>query len=392
MPVLTLHYPSAYGRFRCVGAQCPMTCCAGWRIAIDKASAKKYRRGGGAFGRRLRSAVDWRERRFKSENGRCPMLSEDLLCDIYKQMGEENMCRTCRNYPRHREDYGALHEIVLLPSCPEVARRIVMAPEPLKIVSAQRNRSSVDVAGVDHQFLHNILSVRAHMFHILYARKLPLNRRLAAVLALGRDVQRCGGNDERAVRLAKHYEQWIFTSNFDHRLRSVGENASAGFDRNVLFSLETVVPQWPGMLTEYVRLWQSGKLGAMVAKDGGSMDDYRYENLMAYYLYMYLPGAVYDGDIYTKVRLALFSVLVVRQMYQAAQIRMAAKEQPEDRNEYETKEPEEYEMFLQCVCVYSRQIDHSDSNLEILEDALCHNPGFSLAELFYEISVAFGGF
>lgn len=230
MPALTIHYPSGYSKFSCIGSRCPMTCCAGWRITIDKPAARIYRREGGRFGRRLKMAVDWKELRFKSDNGHCPMLGRDKLCDIYKHMGAEKMCRTCRIYPRHMEDYGTLHEAVLLLSCPEAVRLILLAPEPLKIISAKRYRSCLNVDGVDLQFLKSILRIRGHMFHILYSGELPLYRRLAAVLTLGHDIGRCAGNEKRAVNLARHYERWVYTSNFEERLTWVFHTIPPRFD------------------------------------------------------------------------------------------------------------------------------------------------------------------
>ena len=36
--------PHYYNRFQCMAGSCPDTCCAGWEIAIDPKSLKKYRK------------------------------------------------------------------------------------------------------------------------------------------------------------------------------------------------------------------------------------------------------------------------------------------------------------------------------------------------------------
>ena len=35
--------PHYYKEFQCIAGECPDTCCAGWEIAIDPKSLKKYR-------------------------------------------------------------------------------------------------------------------------------------------------------------------------------------------------------------------------------------------------------------------------------------------------------------------------------------------------------------
>ena len=59
---------------------------------------------------------------FRQYNRRCAFLNEENLCDIYTEAGPEMFCRTCRNYPRHIEEFEGLREISLSLSCPEAAR------------------------------------------------------------------------------------------------------------------------------------------------------------------------------------------------------------------------------------------------------------------------------
>ena len=34
--------PNYYKKFRCLGSECPDTCCQGWRIVLDKKTHDKY--------------------------------------------------------------------------------------------------------------------------------------------------------------------------------------------------------------------------------------------------------------------------------------------------------------------------------------------------------------
>ena len=44
--------PDYYPRFRCLAGACPHSCCEGWEIVIDPASAQRYRALPGPLGER----------------------------------------------------------------------------------------------------------------------------------------------------------------------------------------------------------------------------------------------------------------------------------------------------------------------------------------------------
>ena len=111
--------------FACLGAECRDTCCKGWRIGIDRESYRLYQGVKGEFGRRLFFGIDHKRRCFHLKGQACAFLNQEGFCDIYKELGREGMCRECREYPRHREDYGDLQEWTLSLSCPEAARVIL---------------------------------------------------------------------------------------------------------------------------------------------------------------------------------------------------------------------------------------------------------------------------
>ena len=118
---------NVYEKFRCIADRCPDSCCKGWIVDVDDASAEYYRKIEGPLGDRLRQVL-------KTENGasfmeleeddRCPMWRQDKLCEIQAQLGHDGLCRVCREYPRLIMDYGDFTEVGLELSCPEAARLI----------------------------------------------------------------------------------------------------------------------------------------------------------------------------------------------------------------------------------------------------------------------------
>ncbi len=97
-------YPSYYFEFRCVGGDCPDTCCAGWKIAIDDRSLGRYLAYPGGFGNRIRNAIDFKNQSFVQYEHQCVLFNEKGLCDLQAEAGERMLCRTCARYPRHMED------------------------------------------------------------------------------------------------------------------------------------------------------------------------------------------------------------------------------------------------------------------------------------------------
>ena len=116
--------PSFYDDFHCIAAQCPDSCCTEWDVAVDGEKAALYRSLPGELGDRLRLFLqeDEGETYLTLENGRCPMWRSDGLCRIQAELGEQALCKTCREFPRLTHDYGGFVEFGLELSCPEAAR------------------------------------------------------------------------------------------------------------------------------------------------------------------------------------------------------------------------------------------------------------------------------
>ena len=131
--------PDYYKEFACIADKCEDTCCAGWQIVIDKETLKKYTKVKGDFRKRLWTSVDWFQKSFKQDKDkRCAFLNEKNLCDLYLSQGEEGFCKTCREYPRHTEEFEGVREITLSISCPEVARILMNRMEPVRFLSEEK--------------------------------------------------------------------------------------------------------------------------------------------------------------------------------------------------------------------------------------------------------------
>ena len=164
--------PSFYDDFHCIAAQCPDSCCKEWDVAVDGEKAALYRSLPGELGDRLRLFLqeDEGETYLTLENGRCPMWRSDGLCRIQAELGEQALCKTCREFPRLTHDYGGFVEFGLELSCPEAARLILSEAEGETIRFDDGQPSE---AGCDEEALAILLETREKALSLLNRAENP---------------------------------------------------------------------------------------------------------------------------------------------------------------------------------------------------------------------------
>ena len=184
-------YPHYYRMFQCIGSKCPDTCCSGWAIMIDDKALKRYRKTEGSFGNRLHNSIDWKEGSFLRYEGRCAFLNEENLCDLYIEQGKDSLCRTCRQYPRHTEEFEGCREISLCLSCPVAAELILGCKEPVRFLEKEDEREET-YEDFDFFLYTKLIDARSLIFKLLQDRKTPVSLRLSMVLALGQGFGETG--------------------------------------------------------------------------------------------------------------------------------------------------------------------------------------------------------
>ncbi len=101
--------PRYFGDFHCIGTACQDNCCYGWRIDWRKEEVDKLKNAENCS-TELRELIEKSfvpnetlEEMYQisfNEQKRCPLLTEDGLCRIQRELGVEYMSRTCMVYPR----------------------------------------------------------------------------------------------------------------------------------------------------------------------------------------------------------------------------------------------------------------------------------------------------
>lgn len=185
---MEIYYPKYYYDFHCIAAACPDSCCKEWEVDVDPESAAFYRTLPGALGDRLRqvlrSSADGASMRI--EDGRCPMWRQDGLCRIQAELGHDALCKTCREFPRIRHDYGSFVELGLELSCPEAARLILNCNTSALQSTTQPGGDTPDY---DIETMNVLHKSRDQMLAFLDNTSLSLPEALAVMLLYSHFVQ-----------------------------------------------------------------------------------------------------------------------------------------------------------------------------------------------------------
>ena len=134
-----------YNNFTCKAGECGHSCCKGWEIDVDEATACYYHSQEGDFGKWLRDAlyVDEEGWHFRlDEHDRCPFLKENGLCEIILTLGEDALCDICALHPRFFFEVGELQFAGLGASCEAVCTLLLDDQKPLRFETDQGQKYS----------------------------------------------------------------------------------------------------------------------------------------------------------------------------------------------------------------------------------------------------------
>ena len=97
-------WPDFAADFVCKADRCQHSCCRGWEIDIDEATAAYYASLDGPLGEALRANIDVQadgtHAFHLTADEHCPFLRADGLCRLIREIGEEALCEVCTMHPR----------------------------------------------------------------------------------------------------------------------------------------------------------------------------------------------------------------------------------------------------------------------------------------------------
>lgn len=373
---MEIRVPYYYRKFQCTADKCPDTCCAGWQIVIDEETLEKYHKFAGAFGNRLANSIDWREGVFKQyEDKRCAFLDENNLCDIYTEAGPELFCRTCKSYPRHFEEFENVREISLAMSCPEAAKLILEPKEPVKFITLDKKYKEEVYEDFDFLLYSKLVDAREMIIGMLQDRTRPVGERMAMVLAFTHDLQAriYRGHTVAMEDVFERYTAEGAKERFEKHLipyKNLSKEAVT-FKREMLkqFSkLEVLRDSWPELLAKTLENTDAQELEEQWKNADDDADlEIIAEHLMIYFIFTYFCGAVYDEEAHSKMKFSIIGTLMIL----------------ETAKTLWAENPDEGRMaaILEAAKRYSREVEHSDENIELLEKLSRRESVFGLKSL-----------
>ena len=319
---MKIEKPSYYDQFHCIAGACPDSCCQEWDVQVDEAAAQRYLSLPGSLGEHLRQSLKQDENgeySLEITNRRCPMWRQDGLCRIQAELGEEGLCRVCREFPRLRHDYGDFVELGLELSCPEAARLIFTAPlEPSVCYDVPGDTE----AEYDPQDMEILLRTRVHALDIL--EKHPLTEAMTLLLLYGYRAQ--DELDGAEPTPWKPEEELAFA-------QQVAEGCDWSALRELYAGLDILTPRW----AEHLRSPAPAFPQALCRMIRCGIERYWLQ-------------AISDLDLFCRIKMILAGTLLVGHL---------------------GSDP------VDTAQLYSKEIDNSIDNLEALLDAAYTHPALT---------------
>lgn len=297
--------PDYYHRFTCMGGKCPHNCCIGWEIDIDDTTLARYGAVTGPLGQKLRRniALDGCAHFLLDSRERCPFLNGDNLCQLIIELSRDSLCQICSDHPRFYNQWPDRTEAGLGLCCPAAAELILRQKAPVALMAEETDgeNSNTDPESAA------LLSYRDRLFACLQNRTLPMEMRLARILALS-----------GSTLPARTLQQWA----------------------DIYRPLERMDAAWDLQLDRLAR-------GDTVSHLPSEEDfETALEQLAVYFLYRHLFGALEDGRITERVLFVAHTVQLLSSL---------------SGNIAE---------LIELSRLYSAEIEYSEENLDAILNAL----------------------
>ncbi|MDM0937092.1 flagellin lysine-N-methylase [Clostridium perfringens] len=460
---MKVRVPNYFNEFKCIASECEDTCCAGWEIVIDDETHKRYENVEGEFGEILRSKIvkSDGENIFLLNNGNCSFLNEKKMCEIYINLGEDNLCYTCQQFPRYTEEFLDLKEVGLSLSCPEAARIILRKAEnttfnlseevnceneikeeleddlslsceninssnctlgecsnskdnenresfnlsesekiesfsfrenesgDFYILSENENRECFDLRnsecsecsnsevesfieeedyfdeGIDEEVLSEFLECRNIVFNIIERNDLDLGTKASLALEFVKEVQNkidLGDMDE-IPELMEEYRNENFINTLIEELEGFKGKESIKHKNlceylKIYKSIKHINSNDPLGLEKALKCFEGNEEFYLQKhkefNEYYKENLYKFKNILVYFIFRYFMKAIFDYDMSAKIKLAIISTLMIKELVVVRFI--------ENNNEFTEED------MVEVSRIYSKDIEHSDENIENLQE------------------------
>lgn len=322
--------PDYYSLFKCTAGKCPDNCCIGWEIDVDEDTYDKYLNFGGEFGNRLRSNITTSEdgsRCFRLTPGeRCPFLNENNLCDIILNAGENYLCSICENHPRFHNCFGNIRETGIGISCIEAAEIILSKQDKTTFISENTDEVPYEI-DYDENFLDFLIKIRDNIMNILQDRSKSIKQRFFDALVFAEFAQTMADSGDFSD---------FGTDSF--KFSEICEEPSD------IKELAKIIKALIPLNDEWKLMINSIDIHTDIA-EFAMKNPVILEQLSVYCIFRHFLSAVYDGDVLSRVKFAVFCCITT--------ILISANSKS----------------FAEAACLVSKEIEYCSENIDTILDS-----------------------
>ena len=376
--------PGYYKQFTCIADRCIDNCCfGGWQIDIDKETIDYYDTVQGDFGDRLKKYVDKEAGCFNLNNGQCPFLLKNNLCEIYKELGPEHMGLVCTQFPRFTEYYGNIKETGIGMACEEAARIILNDSTPFILEETDIDEEEI-WGEYDSSLGQSLFILRDKIMSMLDDTSLSLSDKLCVILDKCDYLQNLINNnnydeirkfcsdidlieDIKASSLKQDTSTSIITSNDNSKpdnrvIKAINMKIWWAY-----LDLEPLNSQWQELSSNaYDYLYENNDEVCCPPYDNYLLEIYL-TRLTKYYVYRYMLKASFDHNLTGKAQLIVSNLVIIKDLFIFKKGR--------DSNQDDKK------ILMDIIHIFSREIEYSEDNISDLYDSFIFDDVFSCKTL-----------
>ena len=381
---MKLRVPGYYKHFTCIADKCIDNCCfGGWQIDIDEETIDYYDTVQGDFGDRLKKYVDKEAGCFKLNNGQCPFLLSNNLCEIYKELGPEHMGLVCTQFPRFTEYYGNIKETGIGMACEEAARIILNDSTPFILEETDIDEEEI-WGEYDSSLGQSLFILRDKIMSMLDDTSLSLSDKLCVILDKCDYLQNLINNnnydeirkfcsvidlikDIKANSLKQDTSTSIITSNDN---RKPDNRVIKAINMKIWWAyldLEPLNSQWQELSSNaYDYLYENSDEVCCPPYDNYLLEIYL-TRLTKYYVYRYMLKASFDHNLTGKAQLIVSNLIILKDLF--------IFRKGKDSNQDDEK------ILMDIIHIFSREIEYSEDNISDLYDSFIFDDVFSCKSL-----------
>ena len=376
--------PGYYKQFTCIADRCIDNCCfGGWQIDIDKETIDYYDTVQGDFGDRLKKYVDKEAGCFNLNNGQCPFLLKNNLCEIYKELGPEHMGLVCTQFPRFTEYYGNIKETGIGMACEEAARIILNDSTPFILEETDIDEEEI-WGEYDSSLGQSLFILRDKIMSMLDDTSLSLSDKLCVILDKCDYLQNLINNnnydeirkfcsvidlikDIKASSLKQDTSTSIITSNDNSKpdnrvIKAINMKIWWAY-----LDLEPLNSQWQELSSNaYDYLYENSDEVCCPPYDNYLLEIYL-TRLTKYYVYRYMLKASFDHNLTGKAQLIVSNLIILKDLF--------IFRKGKDSNQDDEK------ILMDIIHIFSRETEYSEDNISDLYDSFIFDDVFSCKSL-----------